>query len=77
MWLLIRSKDMTRISLVILRYNEEDAIPIFLACVVPIMEAPGHNLEMRSTTAGLHRGAVGAYAEGWHFPGVIPAPAGK
>lgn len=37
---------MTRISLVIPCFNEEDAIPVFLARVVPIMEATGHDYEM-------------------------------
>jgi glycosyltransferase involved in cell wall biosynthesis len=37
---------MTRISLVIPCYNEEDAIPVFLARIVPIMETTGHDYEM-------------------------------
>jgi glycosyltransferase involved in cell wall biosynthesis len=37
---------MTHISLVIPCYNEKDAIPVYLARVVPIMEATGHGYEM-------------------------------
>ena len=37
---------MTRISLVIPCYNEEAAVPVFLARVVPIMEATGLDFEM-------------------------------
>lgn len=37
---------MTRISLVIPCFNEEDAIPVFLSRVVPIMDATGLDFEM-------------------------------
>ena len=37
---------MTHISLVIPCYNEEAAVPVFLARVVPIMEATGLDFEM-------------------------------
>lgn len=37
---------MTRISLVIPCFNEEDAIPVLLSSVVPIMETTGHDYEM-------------------------------
>lgn len=37
---------MTRISLTIPSFNGEDAIPVFLARVVPIMKTTGHDYEM-------------------------------
>ena len=52
---------MTLISLVIPCYNEEDAIPVLLVRVAPIMEATGHGFEIGSTTAGLHESGCSAF----------------
>ena len=54
---------MTRISLVTPCFNEEDAIPVFLARVVPIMEATGLDFEMLFVDDGSRDKTVAVLAE--------------